>query len=122
MAECRSGEGLAFSALRLRARVLDAHMHRHLFRPAADARAANGRRAKRVERHGDAHIGLVWTEGVDRIESDPSEVLDMGLRPAVTGDLLDLVIIFAKIAAHIARRNVERARTGNEDIREILAD
>jgi len=97
-------------------------MDRHFFRPAADARPANGSGAKRIERCGDAHIGLVRTQRVDRVESDPPETLHMRLRPGVTGDLPGRVVISAKIAAHIARGDVERARAGDEDMREILAN
>src|SRR4029078_1895819 len=73
--------------LRLRwaaaAGLLDLDRHAERLRAAAIAGAAQGGGAEIVEPEGDTDMGIGGADAVGRIESDPAEIGNVGLRPGV---------------------------------------
>jgi hypothetical protein len=76
------------------------------------ARAAHRRGAEIIEADGDAHMRLGRRDAVGRVEADPAELVDIGLRPGVAGVLRAFLVAAAVVAADVARRNAEMARGG----------
>ena len=96
------------SILRLLACLVDADGDRQRFAAAAVARAAHRRGAEIVEPDRDPHMGVGGANAVGRIEADPAEVRDIGLRPGVAGLLRGDAVGAVEMAADVARRNAER--------------
>ena len=64
-----------------------------------------------VEPAGDADIGVVGADAVERIEGDPAEILDPGLRPGMAPPPGTCCAVAAEqMAGNVARRDAEPAR------------
>ena len=90
------------------------------FRPRP--RRSHGRCGRRpvlaVETDNDPHIARVGAEADGRVEGDPAEALRIGLRPGVRAGFASGFVSGA-IAADEARRNIEEARAGDENMGEV---
>src|SRR5690349_15475370 len=107
--------------LRLPARLVYVDGHLERFAVAAIADAADRRRTEVVEANRHAHVGLRGANPIGRVEADPSQILDIGLGPGVTGVLCGHAVSAVEMPADIARRNAELARRCDENMSEILA-
>src|SRR5262249_24688215 len=94
----------------------------HLLLRAAIARAAYGGRPEIVEADTDTDMCLGRTDPMGGVETDPTEIFDIGLDPGMPCFLLRRVVRAQQIAADIAGGNAEAAGTGDKNMREILAD
>lgn len=94
---------------------------RQAFLSSAIAGSPNGRGAQGVQTHGDADIVLGRANAVGGIEPDPTQILDPGLCPGVGGVLIVLAVLAAEVARHIAGRNAQKTRRGDENLGVVLA-
>src|SRR5262245_61311016 len=108
--------------LGLLACLVDAHSHRERFPAAAKARAAHRGGPKIVQPGRDPHMGVGGADAIGRIEANPAKVLDVGLRPGVSGLLWGDAVGAMKVATDIARRNFERSSRRDKNMGEVLAD
>src|SRR5207247_9303496 len=114
--------GQCVSILRLLRRLVDPNLDReHLADPDV-ARAAQRAASQVVQSDRDAHMRIGGANPVGRIESHPAELGHERLAPGVAGILIVQAIVLAQIAADIARRDAERAGSGDEDVGKVLTD
>ena len=67
-------------------------------------------------------MGVGGGDAIGRVEADPAQVLDKGLRPGVAGLLRRYAVDAVEVAPHIARRDAEASRRRHENMGEVLAD
>src|SRR5579872_3786 len=87
----------------------------------AGANTGYGHRVAIVEAGGDAHIALVRTRVVGRVEADPTESVEIRLRPCVARRLRRDTV-HQQIARDVAGRHMKRSRYGDKDVRVVLTD
>src|SRR4051812_19369894 len=88
----------------------------------AIAGAADRRGAEIIEPDRDPQMCVGCRDLVGGIESDPPELLDMRFGPSMAGILFHDTVVAEEIAADIAGRDAETARTRDKDMRQVLTD
>src|SRR5690606_6303352 len=113
---CERGATIRTSILRLAHGLIHIDHDRHVFSTAAEACAAHRRSAEIIQSDGHPQMGVSCANSVGGIETHPAEMRDMRFRPGVTGLLLHDAVGAMEIAADIARRDLQAARGGNENV------
>ncbi len=79
-------------------------------------RAANRGGAELVQRIAKRMCRSPGDTQIGRVNSDPAEIFDIGLRPGVAGDPT-IIVVAEVLAADIASGRADRARAGDEKMR-----
>src|SRR4029077_18409380 len=108
--------------LRRLAPLVDTHSHRERFAAAAKTCAAYRSGAEIVQTDGNPHMGCGDANAIGRIEANPAQVLDIGLRPRVAGLLRVGDVGTVELSSDVSCRDVERSRCRNKNMGEVLAD
>src|SRR5205823_9987258 len=108
-------------------RFLDIDGNLHLVFASARDDAAQRADVAVVATAGDGDVFSGGYEIIGRVEAHPAEIAAIHGEPGVRGvrahqSFLALRRARAQVAAHIARRQTERAQTGDGHVREVLAD
>src|SRR5262249_10787129 len=110
------------SILNLLTRLGNTYRHRQRFTGATVARATHRGSPEVVKTHRHPHMGVGGGDAIGRIEADPAEVLDMGLRPGVASLLRGEAADGVEVAAHVARRDAKGARRRHENMGDVLTN
>src|SRR5262245_60970317 len=110
------------SGLHLPPCLIDVHRDLQSLAAASETCPAHRSGTKIVEADRNTYMRIGRANSVCRVEANPSKSFYIHLRPGMPGVLKRDAVGTTKVSSDISCGEIERPRSGNKDVRDILAD